>query len=403
LDKGVESLKVAREQLKVYRQALLKHAFEGKFTEQWRKAHADELETPDELLERIREEHKHWIKDEISRGNQEAKRLVGKLNKHIHNNPESRIPDAWKWTSLLLACNQVVDCHNKTAPYEKAGIYLVRTSNVRDGKLDLENDIRYVSEKTYEYWSRRCPPQSGDLLFTREAPMGQVTIIPASTKVCMGQRMMLLRVYSNLLDQKYLLYAIQEPLFQERILSEAVGTGVKHLRVGDVERLIFPLCSYDEQKEISKEIDTYFSVADMLNISIEENLQKAEALRQSILKKAFSGQLVPQDLNDEPTSILLERIRAERKAAAKPIRDRVGNKKKEKISTMADLIEVLESANTWLSARDVFRQCGIGDGAKTDIIEKLYFELRDYISAERLEVERRGDEDWLRIRPTKEK
>ena len=67
---------------------------------------------------------------------------------------------------------------------------------------------------------------------------------------------------------------------------------------------------------------------------------------------------------------------------------------------MVDLISVLESAGNWLSAQDTFRECGISDGAETEVIEKLFLELRDLEKEDRIEVERRGDEDWLRIRPT---
>lgn len=67
---------------------------------------------------------------------------------------------------------------------------------------------------------------------------------------------------------------------------------------------------------------------------------------------------------------------------------------------MANLLSVLESANNWLSAQDVFQECGVSDGAETEVIEKLYFDLRDLVKKNRIEVARRGDEDWLRIRPT---
>jgi type I restriction enzyme, S subunit len=130
---------------------------------------------------------------------------------------------------------------------------------------------------------------------------------------------------------------------------------------------------------------------------IDENIKKAKAMSNSILKKAFSGKLVLQDSNDEPVSILLERIRAERQAVPKPIRKLINLKKKSRQQKVVDLISVLESAENWLSAQDTFQECGVSDGTETDVIEKLYLELRDLQKKNRVEVERRGDEDWLRI------
>ncbi|MCP4146898.1 MAG: hypothetical protein GY757_04025, partial [bacterium] len=174
LDAGIDSLKKARAQLKIYRQAVLKYAFEGKLTQQWRNRRQGTLEPAEVLLNKICDKRDKWIDKEIQDGKNEAKRLKNKLKKHEFKNPNIELPAKWSWTSLLESCQLVVDCHNKTAPYENKGIYLIRTSNIRSGKLNLTRDIRFVSEDTYRYWSRRCYPNSGDLLFTREAPMGEV-------------------------------------------------------------------------------------------------------------------------------------------------------------------------------------------------------------------------------------
>lgn len=327
LDKGIEYLETTKQQLKVYRQSVLNRAFEGKFTKEWRKN--NHSKTGDSILEEIKSLRDKTLNENFKNGDKESKRILSKVKKHTFKTPtNTSIPQEWAWSSLMNASYLVVDCHNKTAPYVKEGIYLIRTTNVRDGKLILDNEIRFVSEETYKYWSRRCPPEPGDILFTREAPMGEVAIIPPNTKVCMGQRIMLLRTFKKYLLPKYLHYATLEPLFQQRMRKNAIGTGVKHLRVGDVEELTFPICSIEEQRQVISEIETRLSVCDKIEETIESSLQQAEALRLSIIKKAFEGKLVQQDPNDEPAEKLLERIRALRQT--KGMKGKGKPKKKEK-------------------------------------------------------------------------
>ena len=320
LDQGVASLKTAREQLKVYRQSLLNNAFEGKLTAAWRAAHRDQLETAAALQQRIARErqvrYQQQLADWQTAGQagpkpkpKPPKPLPPLTAEELAELPE--LPAGWGWARLLDVCEAVVDCHNKTAPYLSAGIPLVRTPSIRDMRLNFDDSIRYISQETYAHWSRRCPPLPGDILFTREAPMGEAGLIPEGKMVCMGQRIMLLRP-GKFLSGKYLLCATQNPVFKKISDKVAVGTGVKHLRVGDVERLVFPICSQLEQQEIADQLDAKLSEADQLDQTLATALQQADALRQSILKKAFHGQLVKQAKNEEPATALLERIRAAR-------------------------------------------------------------------------------------------
>jgi type I restriction enzyme S subunit len=138
-----------------------------------------------------------------------------------------------------------------------------------------------------------------------------------------------------MMDVKYLLYAMMEPKFIERMNSVAVGTGVKHLRVGDVEQLCIPLFSMQEQKVIVERLEEKLSIIEEQEQEIDKALLQSETLRQSILKKAFSGQLVPQDPNDEPASVLLERILAEKseKAASKTTNKRAPAKRGRKANS----------------------------------------------------------------------
>jgi type I restriction enzyme S subunit len=321
--------------LRRFRQAVLTAAVSGRLTEDWREKD-DFAGRAEKTLATIFQRREAWLKQHL--GNSEARRTQTKLLSHTFSPPQDvDLPEGWVWSSLQKACWLVVDCHNKTAPYKEHGIPLVRTTNIKMGRLLLD-EVKYVSEETYQYWSRRCQPQPGDILFTREAPMGECSVIPTGTRLCMGQRMMLFRVFQDLLSSDYLSFAIQEPRFQQRLYENAVGSGVRHLRVGDVEKLVFPVPPTAEQQEIVRRVKTLFVLADLIETRCREAQERTSKLTQSILAKAFRGELVPTEAElarregreYEPASVLLERIRKERdsQTSTKPEHNRTRSKSK---------------------------------------------------------------------------
>ncbi|ART48550.1 restriction endonuclease subunit S [Acidovorax carolinensis] len=279
LDEAVANLQRVKVNLKRYKASVLKAAVEGRLVEtEATLAHREgrTYETGEQLLQRILEERRaKWA------------------GKGQYKEPEAtnvsdlgKLPEGWTWASAVQACEQVVDCHNKTAPYTSTGIPLVRTTNIKDGRLLLD-DTRYVDQPTYEFWSRRCPPEPGDVLFTREAPMGEAGIIPPGVKLCLGQRTMLMRP-SPAISSSFLLSALLSPVVKDLIDRVAVGSGVKHLRVGDVERLPVPLPPVGEQARIVAEVDRHLSILREVEAEVDANLQRAQALRQATLSTAFS-------------------------------------------------------------------------------------------------------------------
>ena len=278
LDEAVANLKRVKANLKRYKGAVLKAAVEGRLVETEAKLARREgrkYETGEQLLKRVLD----------TRRSQWRGKYKDPVTPNTTDLPD--LPEGWVWASAVQACEPVIDCHNKTAPYTASGIPLVRTSNIRGGRLLLK-DVRYVNQSTYDFWSRRCPPEPGDVLFTREAPMGEAAIIPPRLKLCMGQRMMLMRP-SSAITAQFLLFALMSPVINRQIERIAVGTGVKHLRVGDVELLPIPIPPRSEQDRIVAEIDRRFSLTLETEAQVDANLLRAERMRQAILKNAFSG------------------------------------------------------------------------------------------------------------------
>ena len=210
-------------------------------------------EPASELLSRMRHERAAWLQSQ-SAVDSESRSMIKKLVELPASDTPFSIPETWQFAHLIDCSRLLVDCHNKTAPYANSGVPLIRTTNVRNGQFRFE-DPRFVSKETYEYWSRRCPPMPGDIIFTREAPMGEAAIIPEGAKYCLGQRTMLVRPMSEYIDSNYLLLALTEPHLLERAMPSAIGSTVKHLRVGDVERLTIPVPPLAEQHRIVARVE----------------------------------------------------------------------------------------------------------------------------------------------------
>ena len=307
--------------LKRFRQSILAAATSGRLTEDWRHDHANDASSGNlACLLNIQEKKRQWLT--LNGTHNEASRVKKRLESFRAEFIENKeLPCSWCWAPLEDASLMVVDCHNKTAPYESDGIPLVRTTNIRDGRF-VWDDLRYVSEGTYRFWSKRCFPQPGDIVFTREAPMGEASIIPKNTKICLGQRTMLIRPLSEHTSESYLLLALLDPKFKERANKTAVGTGVKHLRVGDVSELKLPLPPTIEQTEIVRRVELLFAFADRLEARLANARRQVGQLTPALLAKAFRGELVAQDPADEPAAELLKRLAAQRATAPKAKRGR---------------------------------------------------------------------------------
>jgi len=189
---------------------------------------------------------------------------------------------------------------------------------------------------------------------------------------------------------------------RSQIESKAKSTsGVNNINSGELQSLVLSLCSVAEQMEVADQLDAKLSTLEAVEKQLDEQLARSKALRQSILKRAFAGELVGQDPNDEPASALLQRIKAEKAevefAAKRDRKTKPVRKPKNRRPKMTDLIEVLKTEGDWVSASKAAQGLGIADGTSSDEVEAFYRQLKERIEAKEIEVERRGDEDWLRL------
>jgi len=137
-----------------------------------------------------------------------------------------------QWRRVLIkdVCESIIDCVNKTAPtVEGPTPYkMIRTTNVKAGKIDLIN-VKYVTKEIYDKWTRRAIPRKGDVILTREAPLGEVGMLHTNDTIFLGQRLIQYRVDPEKLDNHYLLYSFQADDLQSQIKSFGSGATVKHL------------------------------------------------------------------------------------------------------------------------------------------------------------------------------
>jgi len=200
--------------------------------------------------------------------------------------------EGWKRVRIEDACESIMDCVNKTAPIvnESTQFKMIRTTNVRNGRVNLDS-VNYVTEDVYRIWTRRQIPQCGDVILTREAPMGEVGMLLNDDKVFLGQRLVSYRANPVKLNNRFLLYAFQSRDLQEQIHAFASGSTVQHMRVPDTKNLQLPLPSMREQQEIVVKLDTLRADTQRLESIYQQKVAALEALKKSLLHQAFTGGL----------------------------------------------------------------------------------------------------------------
>lgn len=322
LDAGIVALQQAREKLKRYRAALLKAAVEGKLTEAWRADHPDR-EPATILLERIlKEQWARWESDQLAK--MQARGITPKDDAWKKKYVEPAAPDTdklpelpkgWCWATVgqISQIQGGIQKQPSRAPRNNAFPYL-RVANVFRGRLDLTN-IEKMELFGDELEVLRL--EVGDLLIVEgngsRTEIGRSALWKGEIQDCVHQNH-IIRVRLCSVIPEYLDFYWNSPYGTERVTNVAASTtGLYTLSVSKIARLPVPLPSLAEQQEIVAEVERRLTIISELETTIESNLKRAERLRQVILREAFAGRLVPQDPNDEPATILLERIHDERK------------------------------------------------------------------------------------------
>lgn len=312
LDSGIASLKKAKDQLEVYRQAVLKAAFEGKLTREWRK----ENQYTEKYVEEIR--HKIYEFNSNKEGQDIPRRLPTISFEKL---PSS--PFGWEWIEAHKVCQSVRDGTHDTPRYVKEGIPLITSKNLKKGNIDFEN-INYISLTDHKEISNRSKVEKNDILFGMIGTIGNPVIVKENNLFSV-KNVGLFKKNEDLINPRYLYHYLSSWFVEKIMLDQELirGTTQKFVALGGLRMLPIPLPSLKEQEEIIKEIESRLSVCENIEATIEEALEKAEALGQSILKKAFEGKLLSNEELEacrresdwEPAEDLLKRIKEDKKGA----------------------------------------------------------------------------------------
>ena len=190
----------------------------------------------------------------------------------------------WETYKLKQLCSEIVDCVNKTAPTSDVPTpyKMLRTSDIRDGKINLEN-LNCVTKEVYEKWTRRGKLQKGDVIFTREAPLGEVGLVREEKNYFLGQRLVLFRANNKMCDGRFLMYSLLWHDNKQAIISKGVGSTVAHLRVPECENIEIKVPDLDAQHRIADILSAY----DDLIENNQKQIKLLEEAAQRLYKEWF--------------------------------------------------------------------------------------------------------------------
>jgi len=193
-----------------------------------------------------------------------------------HNSFTKEIRGKYDLVSLNDICTSITDCHHSTPIFVNQGYLVIRNFNIKRGRLWLE-DAYYTTKETFQERISRSKPEPGDLIITREAPMGEVCIIPKDIECCLGQRMVLLKPNKSIVDNRYLLYAMLSQYVQSQInQSEGTGSIVSNLRIPVLKNIKIPLFDIITQSKIGTLLSTIDNKIEINNeiIKLQESIIK---------------------------------------------------------------------------------------------------------------------------------
>jgi type I restriction enzyme S subunit len=201
-----------------------------------------------------------------------------------------KVPKEWSMTPLREACHEIVDSPHSTPAYAEEGVLIVRTSDIDEGRF-VPDEAKRVTEEAYRERISRLKPEPGDVVFTREAPVGEAFRIPEGTRLCLGQRTMVLRSREDVLNPEFLVHSIYSYRIQKRFDQLVVGTTNPHLNVGTIRNFKIPIPDLDEQSRI---VSVLSSVDDEIDVGLQRR-NRLSQLKKGLMQDLLTGEVRTAD------------------------------------------------------------------------------------------------------------
>jgi type I restriction enzyme S subunit len=187
------------------------------------------------------------------------------------------IPENWTVATLNEVCEAIVDCPHTTPNYVDSGVRVVRNFNIVEGHL--VGSESFTTEEEYLERIRRLEPKPGDVLFSREAPAGEACVMPEGTRLSLGQRTMMFRPKTDVLNSRFLVHTIYHPRIKQRMKALETGTTAKHLNVQDMRNLRIALPPFEEQEAMVELLDS----SEHAIRKVKEKLDTLASLKKALL------------------------------------------------------------------------------------------------------------------------
>jgi type I restriction enzyme S subunit len=321
LDAGIAALERARAKLKLYRASVLKGAVEGALTADWRAQHPD-AEPASELLKRILAERRHRWEAAQLRKFKEAGKLPPKNWKAKYKEPVASdtsnlpaLPNGWCWVSMdALIVGGPTNGAYFPAELYGSGVHILRIDDYQNGWVRSVDSLRQVAATPFEVDAYALT--AGDLVINRVNSMthlGKCLVVRDDLTGCIFESNMMRVQLSKEVHRSFVEDYLHSVAGRKRLTANAKwAVNQASINQGDVRATPLALPPLQEQDVIVEAVAEQITALDHLEADLDAKLKSAQALRHSILRDAFAGKLVPQDPNDEPASVLLERIAAAR-------------------------------------------------------------------------------------------
>ncbi|HNW91035.1 MAG TPA: restriction endonuclease subunit S, partial [Bacteroidales bacterium] len=277
--------------LKVYRQSLLKWAFEGRLTSTTlssRPIFPSVAEQNKAVVERSRN-HRSKVVTTASLAAEEKEKY----------GIQNELPEGWKWVKIdvLLADKKKgmstgpFGTMLKKSEHQKNGVPVLGIENIGEGIFQMPNKIFITNEKAFELKNFRV--KDNDIIISRSGTVGEICLLPKRMEnAIISTNLIRVRLNQDVIYPKYFVYLFQGGRVRQQVFDLCKGSSRIFLNQTILNSLEFPFCSLEEQQLIVDELESRLTVCDKIEETITNGLQQSEALRQSILKKAFEGKLI---------------------------------------------------------------------------------------------------------------